>query len=436
MRFLIILLSTLVASHLHAADFEAKRLDNWHQWRGPDASGVALRGDPPVKWSATENVRWKTAIPGEGHSSPVIWEDRIFLLTAVETDRPGKPSVTFPDQRTTPPNRNVQYVLVCVDRRSGGILWQRVAIEAAPHEGRHETNTYASGSPITDGRRVLAFFGSRGVFMYDVDGKLIWKRDLGVMRTRLGWGEGTTPSMHGETVVVNWDQEDQSFIEAMDAASGATRWKRDRDEATSWATPLIIEHAGRTQVIINATNRVRSYDLATGEVIWECGGQTVNVIPSPVTEEGVVYCVSGYRGNAAYAIPLDSKGDITDSGKVLWRHDRGTPYIPSPLLYEGRLYFTNGLANPMTCLDAATGKPIFDTVRLPEIDRIYASPVAAAGRVYFTGKDGATVVLKHGDKFEVLVINQLGEPVDASPAIVGRQMFVRGKQHLYCLEEK
>ncbi len=432
----IVIVNTFVAGQIQADDFASKRLDNWHQWRGPDANGVAPRGDPPLKWSETQNVRWKTAIPGKGHSGAVVWEDQIFLLTAIETDRPGKPAITFPDQRTTPPDKIFQFKLVCVDRRSGKIRWQRVAVEAAPHEGRHGTNTFASGSPITDGRRVLASFGSRGVFMYDMDGKPLWKRDFGPMRTRRGWGEGATPALHDGTVIVNWDQEDQSFIAALDAASGKTRWKFDRDEVTSWATPLITDHAGRTQVIVNATGRVRSYDLTTGKVIWECGGQTLNVIPSPVAGNGVVYCLSGYRGRAAYAIPLDAKGDITDSDKILWHHDRATPYIPSPLLYKGRLYYTSSLSNPMSCLDAATGRPIFDTVRLAEIDRIYASPVAAADRVYFTGQDGTTVVIQPGDELKVLAVNHLDDQVDASPAIVGRQMFLRGRKYLYCLEKK
>lgn len=418
-----------------ASDFEEKRLDNWHQWRGPDATGTAPRGDPPLEWSETENVRWKRAIPGEGSASPIVWGDRIFLLTAIETDRAEKPTVTFPGQRTTPPGKVYRYAVVCVDRPSGSMRWQRVAAESVPHEGRHGTNTYASGSPVTDGRRVIASFGSRGIFAYDMEGKLLWKRDLGLLRTRLGWGEGTSPSLHGDTVVVNRDQEDQSSIVALDASSGKTRWKMDRDEPSSWSTPLVTEHGGRTQVIVNATNRVRSYDLATGDVIWQCGGQTLNTIPSPVTQNGVVYCMSSYRGAAAYAIPLDAKGDITDTGTILWRHERGTPYCPSPLLYKGRLYFTSGLSNPMTCLDAATGKPVFGTVRLPELDRIYASPVAAADRIYFTGRNGTTVVIKHADTFEVLAVNHLDEPIDASPAIVGRQMLLRGRRHLYCLEE-
>jgi outer membrane protein assembly factor BamB len=265
-------------------------------------------------------------------------------------------------------------------------------------------------------------------------GKFVWRRDLGRMNTRYGWGEGISPVVHGDTVIMNWDQEAGSFVIALDARSGKTRWKVDRDEPTSWATPVVVDHQGRTQVIISATNRVRSYDLANGKVIWECGGQTLNVIPSPIVRDGVVYCMSGYKGAAAFALPLDATGDITNRKKELWHHDRGTPYVPSPVLTGNRLYFT-ALNDPLlTCLDVRTGKPIIDRQRLPNMKSIYASPVAAAGRVYFVDRDGTTVVLKESDTLEVLAVNRLDDPIDASPAVVGKQLFLRGEKFLYCLE--
>ena len=234
---------------------------------------------------------------------------------------------------------------------------------------------------------------------------------------------------------MNWDQEAGSFIVALDARTGQTRWKMDRDEPTSWATPLVVDYHRRTQVIVNATRRVRSYDLATGQVIWQCGGQTVNAIPSPVARDGIVYCMSGYKGSLACAIPLDATGDLTDSDKILWRHERGTPYVPSPLLAGDLLYFTESNNPILTCLDIRTGKVLSDRQRIPNLKNIYASPVGARDRIYFTGRDGTTVVIRRSDKLEVLAVNRLDDPIDASPVVVGKQLFLRGENTLYCIAE-
>jgi outer membrane protein assembly factor BamB len=241
--------------------------------------------------------------------------------------------------------------------------------------------------------------------------------------------------VHGDSLILNRDQEADSKLVVLDAATGTTRWEAQRDERTSWNTPLVVEHGGRTQVIVNGTNRVRSYDLANGKLIWEVGGMTTNAIPSLVTGESVAYAVSGYRGAAAVAVPLDSSGDLTDSGKVLWRYDKGTPYVPSPLLFDGRLYFTEANLPLLTVLDAKTGKPILAAHRLPKISAFYASPIAAAGRIYFVSREGTTVVLKAEDPFDVLAINKLDDPVDASPVVAGRQLFLRGQKYLYCIAE-
>jgi len=415
----------------------------WPQWRGPRADGTAPHANPPVRWSRTENVRWKREIPGEGSATPIVWRDRVFVVTAVQTDRvaDAQPE-SDPSAKTAPPENIYQFVVLCMDRDSGKVRWRRVACEEVPHEGRHRTGSYASASPTTDGRRLYVSFGSRGIFCFDLEGRPLWQRDLGDMRTRYGWGEGASPVAHGESLVVNWDHEDQSFIAVLDAKTGKTRWKAERDEPTSWATPLIVEHKGRVQVIVNGTNRVRSYNLANGEVIWQCGGQTVNAIPSPLAAHGVVYCMSGYRGSAAVAVSLDAQGDLGDGAAdgeeaqgVLWRHDRGTPYVPSPILVESQLYFTRSNSAVLSCLDAATGKPIFGEQRLPALSSIYASPAAARGRIYIVGRDGTTVVIRQGRKLEILATNRLEEPVDASPALAGDQLFLRGARHLYCFEE-
>jgi outer membrane protein assembly factor BamB len=439
-RTLLSLISCLGAATAAAAEapdsFVASRLENWHQWRGPEGTGVAPRGDPPLRWDEKTNLVWKVEVPGEGHASPIVWKDRIYLLTAVKTARQAEsPPAADARRKTTPPNHYYSFQVLAIDRESGKVLWNRTACEELPHEGRHETNTYASASPTTDGRRIYASFGSRGIYCYDLEGGFQWKRDLGDMRTRLGWGEGASPAVHGDTLVVNWDQEEESRIAALDAASGKTRWEFPRDEVTSWATPLVVEHGGKAQVIVNGTKRVRSYDLATGTVIWECGGQTANAIPSPVATGGVVYCVSGYRGAAAHAIPLDARGDVTGTAKVLWSLDRGTPYVPSPILYGDRIYFTQTNNAILSGVDAGTGKVLIDRARLEALDSLYASPVGAGGRIYFAGRNGATVVIRRGDALEILATNQLDDPIDASPAIAGRQIFIRGRKYLYAFED-
>jgi outer membrane protein assembly factor BamB len=425
---------------LCAGEFETQKLDNWPTWRGPLGNGMAPKGDPPLKWDDKTNIRWKAALPpGKGSSTPIVWGDRIFVLATTDTGRQARPEdLPKPDPKfevkTSPPTTYHHFLVLCFDRATGKELWRQIAAEAVPHEGHHQTHSYAAYSPVTDGERLYFSLGSRGVYCYDLDGKLIWKRNLGLIHSRLGWGEGGSPALHGDALVVNFDQEAGSFYACLDARTGATRWKVERDEATTWATPLIVEHKGRTQVIAPGTNHVRSYDLADGRLLWTGGPMTVNCIPSSVTANGVAYVMSGYRGAMAYAISLDASGDVGD--KLLWKYTRGTPYVPSPLLAGDRLYFTQGNEAILTCLDIKTGKPIIDRQRLPGVNSFYASPVCAAGRIYLIGRDGTTLVIKQADKFEVLATNQLDDPIDASPAIVGKQLFLRGQKYLYCIEDK
>jgi outer membrane protein assembly factor BamB len=422
-----------------AAGPTKEQLANWHQWRGPLATGVAPDGDPPLTWDDKTNIKWKTAIPGRGTSTPVVWGDQVLVLTAVDTgkvaDAADIPKVDPKlDKKTEPPHTYHQFVVMCLDRKTGEVRWKKVAAEQVPHEGHHPTHTYAAGSPCTDGKNLYVSFGSFGVYCYGLDGELKWKQNLGRLQTRLGWGEASTPVLAGDVLIVNWDQEAGSLIYGLDLKTGDVKWKTERDEVTTWNTPLVVEHKGRTQVIVNATKKTRSYDAADGKPIWECGGQTVNCIPSPVAKDGVVYCVSGYKGSSGAAISLDAKGDVTGTDKVLWKYDKGTPYVPSPLLLGDRLYFTQLNNALLTCLDLKTGKPVFERERLPGLADLYASPTAGAGRIYITDRDGTTLVLKAGDKLDVLATNRLGDPIDASPVIVGRQLFLRGEKYLYCIE--
>lgn len=420
---------------------------NWPQFRGPAGNGVALNANPPTEWTA-DSAKWSVEIPGKGSASPVVWDDKIILLTAVETDRKGpEAEEATPDEpeegrrsrfgrrRAKPTNIN-EFCVMCIDRNTGKELWRTKVNEAVPHESGHSTNTQSSGSPITDGKHIWASFNSFGLFCLDMNGNIKWERQLGTMSTRNGFGEGATPALYGDTLVVNWDHEGQSFIEAMDAKTGKTKWKKDRDEQTTWSTPLIVEFGDQVQVVTNGTTRVRSYDLANGKLIWECGGQVGNPIPTPMVIDDMVICMTGFRGNAAMGIPLGSKGDITDSEKIAWvRKDIG-PYVPTGVLYKGQIYSTKGSSSVMTAINAKTGETIIDEVRLDGIRSLYASMVAANDYIYITGRKGNTLVLKHGDEMEIVAVNELGEPVDATPAIVGNEIFIRSDKHLFCFENE
>ncbi len=413
-------------------------LDYWPHWRGPLGTGVAPRGNPPVEWSEDKNVRWKIAIPGKGHSTPIIWGDRIFITTAIPYgDASATRVVRAPGaHNNVPPLRRYEYVVLAVSRRDGTVLWQRTVHKARPHESTHESGSWASNSPVTDGERLFASFGSRGLYCLDMDGKLVWQTDAGDMQTLHGHGEGSSPALHGDTLVVNWDHEGDSFVIAFDKRTGKQRWKAARDEGTSWSTPLVVEHAGKSQVIIAATHRVRAYDLANGDVIWECGGLSGNVVASPVAGDGFVYVTNSYQTREMLAIRLaGAKGDITKSKAVVWTRHRDTPYVPSPLLYGDKLYFLRHYQGYLTCVNAKTGESLFGLQRLSGIGNVYASLVGAADRVYIVDRNGTTVVIKRGAKFELLARNRLDDSFSASPAVVGQELYLRGERNLYCIAE-
>jgi outer membrane protein assembly factor BamB len=329
-----------------------------------------------------------------------------------------------------------EFAVLAVDRKTGKILWQETVHKAVPHEAGHMTASLASASPVTDGAHVFAFFGSYGLYCLDYVGKLIWKKDLGEMHTKHGHGEGSSPALHGDTLIINWDHEDQSFLVALDKRTGKQRWRVARPEETSWATPIVVEHAGKAQVVVSGTNRIRGYDLATGEVIWECGGLSSNIVASPVSADGIVYAGSSYDTRAMLAVKLDgAKGDVTGTNQVVWMRQRGTPYVPSPLLYEDTIYNLQHYQGVIVRINAKTGQDKGEPIRLPAIRDVYSSPVAAAGRIYITSRDGVTQVLSHGDPTKSLAVNRLDDHFSASAAIVGRELFLRGEKFLYCVAE-
>ncbi len=394
--------------------------------------------DPPVHWSETENVRWKIELPGKGHSTPIVWGDRVFVTTAVPSGEPLRPvSGDRPGAHdNAPATRRQQFVVLALSRTEGRVLWQRVVREEVPGEAGHLTASYASASPVTDGERLFAFFGSHGLYALDLDGNPLWQKDLGDMQTLHGHGEGSSPALYGDTLAVNWDHEGQSFVVAFDKRTGRERWKVERDEVTSWATPIVVEHEGRPQLIVSGTRRIRAYDLASGEVLWECGGLSANIVASPVAGDDMVFAGSSYEKQALVAIRLDgARGDVTGTDRVVWTRSRGTPYVPSPLLYGGALYFLRHFQGILSRVDAGTGRDRPGTMQLPGIYNVYASPVGAGGRVYVTDRDGATLVLSHGDSPEILALNHLDDRFRASAAVVDREILLRGERHLYRLGE-
>lgn len=404
------------------------------------ANGVAPRASPPIEWSEEKNIRWKFPLGSKAHSSPIVVGDLLILIAAAPVGGAHPPVLdTAPGVHDSlPVTHRHQYSVEAIGRRDGRILWKRVLREEFPHEGGHVTGSPASNSPVTDGISIYAFLGSRGLYCLGLDGGIKWQKDLGRMQTLHSHGEGSSPVVHGSALIVVWDQEGDSFLYCFDKVTGMQRWKVPRDEKTSWSTPLVVEQDGRSQVIVSATKRVRSYDVETGVLIWECAGLTDNVASSPVAAHGVVITGNSYYKQAMLSIRLaGARGDITDSDQVVWRLNRMTPYVSSPLLYDDTLYFIRHNQNILSRLDPSTGKPRGEPVRLDGIrDFIFASPVGAAGRIYITARDGNTVVLSHDATNAVLAVNHLDDSFSASAALIDRELYLRGERFLYCIAEK
>ena len=411
---------------------------NWHHWRGPHATGAAVDANPPTTWSETENIRWKVAIPGMGHAAPIIWEDKIFIQTAIEVKANESEGDDNPFSGFFGGNKEPLYKfdLLAINRSDGSILWQKTLREIQPHEGTHGDATYASNSPVTDGEHIYAYFGSRGLYCVDMMGNVKWEKDIGTMYKRNTFGEGSSPVLHGNTLVIVQDHEGDSFITALDKRTGDVLWKTDRDERTTWFSPIVVEQDGKAQIITTGTNRVRSYDLETGKLLWDGDGLTANSIPSPVAAEGFVYLMSGFRGSEFKAVYLaKANGDISDSGAIAWEHDRDTPYVPSPLLYKDAIYFLKENRGILTAFDIKTGEARYGPKRLQGVSGVYASIVGAGDRVYIAGRNGTVNVVQHGPYFKILAENTLDDSFNASPAIVGSELYLRGGQYLYCIAE-
>ena len=417
---------------------------NWPQWRGPDATGYTSIGNPPTEWSETKNLKWKIEIPGRGHATPIVWEDKVFIQTAIPTDRKVEESAPESEEssdRRGPPANKAQnihdFIVMAIKRDDGSVLWETKVCDEQPVDATHNFGTWASNSPVTDGEYLFAYFGSRGLYCLDFDGKILWGRDFGQMEKKMSFGEGSSPALYGDNLVVIWDHEGESFLYILDKKTGKDIQKIPRDETTSWATPLIVEVNGKVQVITSATGKMRSYDLESGEIIWEGTGMTANVIPNPVVDKNVAYIMSGFRGNALQAIDLTkAKGDITGTDAILWEYNQNTPYTPSPLLANDRLYFMRSNNGELTCLNTADGTVNYSTEKLEGTGTVFASPVGAQDRLYVSSESGITYVIKEGKNFEIIAKNTLEDGNFASFAIAGDQLFIRGFQFLYCIAEK
>ena len=412
--------------------------EGWPHWRGPLDNGVAPHARPPTRWSETTNLRWKTPLPGLGHSTPIIFGGLVVVTAAVPFGPESAP--VYSDAEGAHDNHPVKqahrFVVIALAQDSGEPLWQTTVKEEVPHEGGHFTGSLASNSPITDGERIYADFGSRGIYCLARDGRILWRNELGRLQTRHAHGEGSSPALSGRFLVINRDHERQSFVTALDKENGRELWRVERDEMTSWSSPLIVEVDGNRQVVVSATGAVRGYDLGSGKEIWSCRGLSRNVVATPVFGAGTLFAANSYDWQALLAIRLSgARGDLTDTGAVLWKRGRLTPYVPSPLLYGERLCFIRHNQNILSIVHPKTGEDIDGPFRLPGIREVFGSPVAADGRLYITDRSGSTVVIGLGAKIDILGVNRLQDSFSASAAVVGDAIFLRGEKSVYCLAD-
>ena len=413
--------------------------DNWPGWRGPRGTGVSSETSFPVSWDAS-NIRWKTPIPGRGHSSPIVWGDRIFLTTSVEGEvvpgREKKPEHMLGSQVFIHPDmvshdRRQTMKVLGLDAKSGKVLWEQTAYDGPVADGRHRKSSFASATPVTDGQSVFVFFGTEGLYAYDFNGVQKWKQELGEIRT-LGLGYATSPVLHGNLVIVQCDEDngEKSFIAAFDKATGKEVWRQGRKVQSSWATPVIVGGA----LVTGGSEFTIAYDPATGKELWRAKGVESNAIPSPVYGNGMVYMTAGYPAKTVMAIPLDgASGTEAPAGaKVAWTYARGTAYVTSPILVGNLLYLSTD-RGILTALDAKTGEVKYEGGRVPVPATFTASMVAFGDKILQASEDGDVFVIQAGPEHKVVTTNKLGEPIFASPALSNGVIYIRGQQHLYAI---
>jgi outer membrane protein assembly factor BamB len=419
----------------------AAHAQNWPSFRGPNASGVALGRPTATTWDATKasGVLWKTEIPGLAVSSPIVWGETVFVTTAVSSDanavfRHGLYGDVEPSADVTKHSWRV----LAIDKQSGKVKWDQVAHEGIPKTKRHPKSSQASCTPVTDGKVLIAYFASEGLYAYDFAGKLLWKQDLG--RIDAGWffdpdyewGAASSPVIYKDLVIVQADRQKDSFIAAYRLKDGTQAWRTERDEIPSWGSPTVYQGPPRDEVVTHGTKFIRAYDPATGKELWRAKGLESNAIPTPVAGQGIVILSAGYPAKRTYAVKLGGSGDVSGTANVLWKYDKGSAYVPSPILYGDYLYLVTD-RGILTCLDAKTGAVKYEGGRVPVPATFTASPVAFDGKILLTSEDGDTFVIKAGPAHEVIRTNSVGEPVYASPAISDGKIFIRGEKNLYCI---
>ncbi|WP_167608170.1 PQQ-binding-like beta-propeller repeat protein [Maribellus sediminis] len=412
-------------------------MNYWPQWRGPLGTGAAVKGNPPIEFSETQNLKWKTEIPGKGNATPIVWGDKIIVQSAVPTDQKGNKDDSESGNPMSPVSTEFihDFKVFCIDRNSGKIDWETTVTSELPLENTHDLSSWASNSPCTDGEHIYAYFGSRGLYSLDFEGNVLWKRDFGQMQKRASFGEGASPFLYKDRLFILWDHEGDSWLFCIDKNTGEELWKVARDEGTSWSTPIVAEVNGKPQVITAATKAIRSYDIETGDLIWSGTGLTGNVIPNPMVENGILYAMSGFRGSALQAINLSkAKGDITGTEAVTWEYNQDTPYTPGAVLMDGKLYFLRANNGFLSCLNARDGSVVYSKQKVEGISTLFSSPTGAADRLYIAAEN-VCVVIKAGETYELLKSNILNDNFHASPVIVDDQLILRGFNALYCFEE-
>ncbi|MGH9880518.1 MAG: PQQ-binding-like beta-propeller repeat protein [Pyrinomonadaceae bacterium] len=433
---LVTLLATIVL--LDATSFAA----NWPQWRGPAGQGVSSEKNLPSEWSPSRNIKWKTPIAGRGHSSPIVWGKKIFLTTALDGEAvPGrKAGVThkladgtdFVHPDAVGADLKHTFKVVCLDRETGKILWERVSYEGEVYDSRHKKASFASATPATDGKYVFAFFGSEGLYAYDYNGKLMWKQTFGKIGTA-SVGYGVSPILYENLVIMLCDDSGgNSFIAAFDKKTGKEAWRVPRKVDITWSTPVLVQASNRMELITGAAEAIIAYDPATGKELWRHKGLESNAVPSPVVSKDLVVLTSGYPTKVALALRAGGSGDVTGTSQLVWTYNKGTAYVPSPILYGEYLYLMTG-NGMISCLEAKTGEVQYEGARVPKSTTFMASPVAFEGKILLTSEDGETFIVKAGPQHEVLGTNSVGEPVYASPAIADGKIFIRGEKNLYAI---
>lgn len=474
---------------------------NWPQWRGPLGNGISPDGNPPVSWDEDTNIAWKVAIPGQGHGTPAIWGDKIFVLAAVPTgnsvapepgqqgsgapggpggrpafggrpggdgapggrpgfgDRPGGqggPQGERPGFGQGPggerpprgpggrggfggrgglggfgggaPTEEFAYTTMCLDRETGETLWSVAGRTQVPSQSVQPSNRYSAASAVTDGERVYAYFGDSGLYCYDMEGNELWSQDI--PQASVTFGDGSSPALHDGRLVLIRDTNDASFIVTLDAKTGTELWREPRDEGSGWSTPSFLERDGKIQVLTPGANAVRAYDLDSGDLLWSCSGLGSNPIPKILFDDEAVYAMSGHRNPKAMAIELGGRGDLTSSA-IRWEVTRGTSYVPSGLLYDDRLFFLQRTSGIATLLDPETGDAFYEQERIEGVDGVYASPIGVNGHIYVASQNGTTAVLESSDSLKVVSVNELDDGFDASPVVVGDELYLRGRANLY-----